>query len=113
MNVDFPVKLQDKVCTAYREFQPAAVCALAVILVLYPIVAGMTAAVGSVLYLVHAAKPVPMLRCMLARVQAKASNETQQRANDSKSDGMQRPGADALGDVISKVRKGGYTASFH
>jgi hypothetical protein len=37
-------------------------------------------------------------------VQAKASNETQQRANDSKSDGMSRPGADALGDVISKVR---------
>jgi hypothetical protein len=37
-------------------------------------------------------------------MQAKASNETQQRANDSKSDGMQRPGADALGDVISKVR---------
>jgi hypothetical protein len=36
--------------------------------------------------------------------QAKASNETQQRANDSKSDGMQRSGADALGGVINKVR---------
>ena len=35
--------------------------------------------------------------------QAKASNETQQRANDSKSDGMQRSGADALGGVINKV----------
>ena len=36
-------------------------------------------------------------------MQAKASNETQQRANDSKSDGQQRAGADALGGVISKV----------
>jgi hypothetical protein len=36
-------------------------------------------------------------------LQAKASNETQQRANDSKSDGMQRSGADALGGVINKV----------
>ena len=35
--------------------------------------------------------------------QAKASNETQKRANDSKSDGMQRSGADALGGVINKV----------
>ena len=35
--------------------------------------------------------------------QAKASNETQKRANDSKSDGQQRAGADALGGVISKV----------
>ena len=36
-------------------------------------------------------------------LQAKASNETQKRANDSKSDGMQRSGADALGGVINKV----------
>jgi hypothetical protein len=36
-------------------------------------------------------------------LQAKASNETQKRANDSKSDGLQRSGADALGGVISKV----------
>jgi hypothetical protein len=33
---------------------------------------------------------------------AKASNETQQRANASKSDGMQRSGADALGGAINK-----------
>ena len=37
-------------------------------------------------------------------LQAKASNETQKRANDSKSDGQQRAGADALGGVISKVQ---------
>ena len=36
-------------------------------------------------------------------LQAKASNETQKRANDSKSDGMQRSGADALGGAINKV----------
>jgi hypothetical protein len=36
-------------------------------------------------------------------LQAKASNETQKRANDSKSDGMRKAGADALGGVISKV----------
>ena len=38
---------------------------------------------------------------------AKASNETQQRANASKSDGMDRPGADALGGLFSKVRMSG------